>query len=109
MNCQNCRTPLKLDNSLQDLNPAAYDLLVGMWDWREAAVKLLLMEWQARRAIRMARIPPPRESHIRERDKISTIVSLKMPLLLFSRGPYHLHLSRGLDPSLPWPHRPKPD
>ncbi|KAL8338667.1 hypothetical protein RB601_006259 [Gaeumannomyces tritici] len=28
MNCQKCRTPLKLDGSLQDLNPAAYDLLV---------------------------------------------------------------------------------
>jgi len=27
--CQKCRTPLKLDNSLEDLNPAAYDLLVG--------------------------------------------------------------------------------
>ena len=30
MNCQKCRTPLKLDGSLQDLNPAAYDLLVGL-------------------------------------------------------------------------------
>lgn len=29
MHCQKCRTPLKLDNSLEDLNPAAYDLLVG--------------------------------------------------------------------------------
>jgi hypothetical protein len=29
MNCQSCRTPLKLDPSLQDLNPAAFDLLVG--------------------------------------------------------------------------------
>lgn len=29
MYCQKCRTPLKLDSSLQDLNPAAYDLLVG--------------------------------------------------------------------------------
>ncbi|KLU88090.1 beclin-1 [Magnaporthiopsis poae ATCC 64411] len=28
MYCQKCRTPLKLDGSLQDLNPAAYDLLV---------------------------------------------------------------------------------
>ena len=30
MNCQKCRTPLKLDISLQDLNPAAFDLLVGL-------------------------------------------------------------------------------
>lgn len=29
MYCQKCRTPLKLDSSLEDLNPAAYDLLVG--------------------------------------------------------------------------------
>lgn len=32
MYCQKCRTPLKLDSSLEDLNPAAYDLLVGMLD-----------------------------------------------------------------------------
>ena len=30
MYCQKCRTPLKLDSSLEDLNPAAFDLLVGM-------------------------------------------------------------------------------
>lgn len=29
MYCQKCRTPLKLDSSLEDLDPAAYDLLVG--------------------------------------------------------------------------------
>ncbi|KAI0126484.1 autophagy protein Apg6 [Xylariales sp. AK1849] len=29
MYCQKCRTPLKLDNSLTELNPAAYDLLVA--------------------------------------------------------------------------------
>ncbi|KAG4414309.1 Vacuolar protein-sorting-associated protein 30 [Cadophora malorum] len=29
MYCQKCRTPLKLDSSLEDLNPAAFDLLVG--------------------------------------------------------------------------------
>jgi len=28
MYCQKCRTPLKLDSSLEDLNPAAFDLLV---------------------------------------------------------------------------------
>lgn len=28
MYCQKCRQPLKLDGSLDDLNPAAYDLLV---------------------------------------------------------------------------------
>ncbi|KAL9638778.1 MAG: hypothetical protein Q9164_001332, partial [Protoblastenia rupestris] len=29
MNCQNCRKPLKLDNSLQDLGGPAFELLVG--------------------------------------------------------------------------------
>ncbi|KAH7403200.1 autophagy protein Apg6-domain-containing protein [Cadophora sp. MPI-SDFR-AT-0126] len=29
MYCQKCRTPLRLDSSLEDLNPAAFDLLVG--------------------------------------------------------------------------------
>ena len=29
MYCQKCRIPLKLDGSLEDLNPAAFDLLVG--------------------------------------------------------------------------------
>ncbi|KAK1757421.1 autophagy protein Apg6-domain-containing protein [Echria macrotheca] len=29
MNCQKCRAPLRLDSSLEDLNPAAYDLLVA--------------------------------------------------------------------------------
>src|ERR1700712_3770070 len=29
MYCQECKTPLKLDGSLQDLNPAAFKLLTG--------------------------------------------------------------------------------
>ena len=29
MSCQKCRAPLKLDHSLDNLNPAAFDLLVG--------------------------------------------------------------------------------
>ncbi|RKK90510.1 hypothetical protein BFJ68_g12220 [Fusarium oxysporum] len=29
MNCQKCRQPLRLDGSLEDLNPAAYDVLVS--------------------------------------------------------------------------------
>lgn len=34
MHCQKCRTPLRLDGSLEDLNPAAYDLLVGKYTRR---------------------------------------------------------------------------
>lgn len=33
MYCQKCRTPLKTDSSLDDLNPAAFDLLVGEIDY----------------------------------------------------------------------------
>lgn len=29
MYCQKCRTPLKLDSSLESLNPAAFELLVS--------------------------------------------------------------------------------
>lgn len=31
MYCQKCRVPLRLDSSLENLNPAAYDLLVGSY------------------------------------------------------------------------------
>jgi hypothetical protein len=31
MYCQKCRTPLKLDGSLESLNPAAFDLLVSKY------------------------------------------------------------------------------
>lgn len=41
MQCQNCKTPLKLDGSLESLNPAAFDLLVG---------KFLSLEIQNRHA-----------------------------------------------------------
>ena len=30
MYCQKCRIPLRLDPSLEDLNPTSFDLLVGM-------------------------------------------------------------------------------
>lgn len=45
MHCQKCRQPLKLDSSLDDLNPAAYDLLVCMYClscYRERYTQLLI-------------------------------------------------------------------
>ena len=30
MNCQNCRKPLKLNDTLEDLDPASFDLLIGL-------------------------------------------------------------------------------
>lgn len=44
MYCQKCRTPLKLDSSLEDLNPAAYDLLVGMY--AQACIITILAQTQ---------------------------------------------------------------
>jgi beclin len=39
MYCQKCRSPLKLDGSLESLNPAAFDLLIG----RQLATKLVYL------------------------------------------------------------------
>ncbi|KAK4066376.1 Autophagy-related protein 6 [Trichoderma simmonsii] len=39
MHCQKCRQPLKLDSSLDDLNPAAYDLLVSATSSSQTATK----------------------------------------------------------------------
>jgi len=39
MYCQKCRTPLNLDGSLEDLNPAAYDLLVATHSQQAATPK----------------------------------------------------------------------
>lgn len=36
MYCQKCRTPLKLDGSLESLNPAAFELLVSKFSTRKA-------------------------------------------------------------------------
>ena len=41
MYCQKCRAPLKLDKSLEDLNPAAFDLLVGMHAHKDIAYHVL--------------------------------------------------------------------
>ena len=80
MNCQKCRTPLKLDSSLQELNPAAFDLLVG-----------LSIPLDPR--IRPKSFKPPRDSTsttpqnrldypILKTERKSTIAHPKMPPLL---------------------------
>jgi len=50
MYCQKCRTPLKLDGSLESLNPAAFDLLVGAHSGPAIAVgtRLLTLRIQNR-------------------------------------------------------------
>ncbi|KAK4044474.1 autophagy protein Apg6-domain-containing protein [Parachaetomium inaequale] len=65
MYCQKCRTPLRLDSSLEDLNPAAYDLLVATHSQqapkKPAAPRTLHSQDRARRATydRAARNAPP--------------------------------------------------
>ncbi|KAK3383678.1 autophagy protein Apg6-domain-containing protein [Lasiosphaeria ovina] len=39
MYCQKCRAPLRLDNSVEDLNPAAYDLLVATHSQQQQPLK----------------------------------------------------------------------
>lgn len=54
MSCQKCRGPLRVDGSLEDLNPAAYDLLVG------SSCLSLLLPTQADREIASSSQHPPR-------------------------------------------------
>ncbi|ROV99258.1 hypothetical protein VSDG_03950 [Cytospora chrysosperma] len=55
MHCQKCRTPLKLDSSLEELNPAAYDLLVAASSQtpskRHASSRQMNPQDQARRSL----------------------------------------------------------
>lgn len=39
--CQKCRTPLEIDASIDQLNPAAFKLLTGMKDQKSVAFPLL--------------------------------------------------------------------
>ncbi|ESZ98142.1 hypothetical protein SBOR_1521 [Sclerotinia borealis F-4128] len=58
MYCQKCRTSLKLDGSLEDLNPAAFDLLVGATSQHQAK-----------------NIPPSRPAYPQERKQLYDRVS----------------------------------
>ncbi|KAB8304274.1 hypothetical protein EYC80_003686 [Monilinia laxa] len=58
MHCQKCRTSLKLDSSLEDLNPAAFDLLVGATSQDQAK-----------------NIPPSRPAYPQERKQLYDRIS----------------------------------
>ncbi|KAI9648239.1 Vacuolar protein sorting-associated protein atg6 [Ciborinia camelliae] len=58
MYCQKCRASLKLDSSLEDLNPAAFDLLVGATSQNQAK-----------------NIPPSRPAYPQERKQLYDRVS----------------------------------
>lgn len=68
MYCQKCRTPLKLDSSLEDLNPAAFDLLVGA------------SSQQAKN------IPPSRPAYPQERKQLFDRVSKNASSAAFKRN-----------------------
>ncbi|KAH6609359.1 hypothetical protein Trco_002705 [Trichoderma cornu-damae] len=51
MFCQKCRQPLKLDTSLDDLNPAAYDLLVSTTKASAPRPTVLQAQEQSRRSL----------------------------------------------------------
>jgi hypothetical protein len=77
MTCQNCKSPLKLDSSLEDLNPAAFDLLIGLLSYLLPRFNLLTCLLQARRASpsQITRImSPPLVLHTPKSEKTSTIM-----------------------------------
>jgi beclin len=69
MYCQKCRTPLKLDSSLEDLNPAAFDLLVGTSSQQQAK-----------------NIPPSRPAYPQERKQLYDRVSKNATSPTFKRN-----------------------
>ncbi|KAA8574890.1 hypothetical protein EYC84_004131 [Monilinia fructicola] len=76
MHCQKCRTSLKLDSSLEDLNPAAFDLLVGATSQDQAK-----------------NIPPSRPAYPQERKQLYDRVSKHAGPPTFKRTLYHHQLS----------------
>jgi hypothetical protein len=62
MNCQKCRQPLRLDGSLENLNPAAYDLLV-------CKSTCLHYHYSACHRFQLTMRQRPRHHHRRERNQ----------------------------------------
>lgn len=88
MYCQKCRTPLKLDDSLENLNPAAFDLLIGMRRNIHCTPMLLTLQ-----GLLASHYPEelPRSSIIPESEKLSTIK--RPPFIIHPRtSERYLHL-----------------
>ena len=86
MNCQRCRTPLKLDSSLQDLNSAAFDLLVGQ---SISIFKSSIAELIQALLASLSTTVPLRPAYLSPRSgEISTAKSPRMPRHLFSNGSF---------------------
>jgi len=106
MNCQKCRTPLKLDSSLQELNPAAFDLLVGPSIPLDPRIKPKSFQPPQDSPSTMTQNPP--DYPILKNERTSTISYPKMPPLLHSSGSSP-RLGMASASSLPWQPLPKPD
>lgn len=78
MSCQKCRTPLKLDASLQDLNSAAYDILVGRSVAKDIDSEPLLTQSKAPPNHSRSQTPPHHEPLKRKRREIDMIAQCKM-------------------------------
>lgn len=92
MYCQKCRTPLKLDGSLESLNPAAFELLVSKLIFtRRAACGWILTQLQTQQARRFRNTAPYLHLHelpTLRSDANSTNEPLEMLRRRFTGGPY---------------------
>lgn len=84
MYCQKCRAPLKLDSSLEDLNPAAFDLLVGMT--LSSAQNFFLTHLGSSASQYPKNIPPSRVPYPKERKELYDRVSKDAPSPTFKRN-----------------------
>jgi len=77
MYCQKCRAPLKLDSSVEDLNPAAFDLLVGLSNPSHLmrAFKLILYPTGASSQHQPKNLPASRPAYPQERKQLYDRVS----------------------------------
>ena len=86
MYCQKCRTPLKLDDSLDNLNPAAFDLLIGMRRTTPKVPMRLITQAQRASHFRMADL---HSSPTRASGKPSTTKRLRCTTHQCSSGLFH--------------------
>ncbi len=89
MNCQKCRTPLKLDLSLQGLNIAASDLLISTEMFCIIMSDERLTSLQAPRVIQLTRRPAPHDFRILRIERRSIMKRPSMLFTLYSRERYH--------------------
>lgn len=85
MYCQKCRTPLKLDSSLEELNPAAFDLLVGKYLFLYILYAILTSKGASSQS-QAKNIPPTRVPYPQERKQLYDKVSQNASSPVFKRN-----------------------